>query len=136
MNVVIWWKIISKVLILFHISHNLPQDFGLLHFWKPKFAIDGFVWFLQFLRIIFLIQFVSPLVYFSTFNLCLVSETCLVLDSLIQYHVYNIPFLIDKGKEEAKKNFQFAVAKSTSQGISLLLGVVTDIGYVFSFQNH
>ena len=78
----------------------------------------------------------SPLVYFSTFKLCLVSETCLVLDSLIQYHVYNIPFLIDKGKEEAKKNFQFAVAKSTSQGISLLLGVVTDIGYVFSFQNH
>ena len=72
-----------------------------------------------------------PLVFFSTFNLCLVSETCLVLDSLIQYHVYNLPFLIDKGKEEAKKNFQFAVAKSTSQGISLLLGVVTDIGYVF-----
>ena len=66
--------------------------------------------------------------FFSQIIFCLVSEPCSVLDSLIQYHVYNIPFLIDKGKEVAKKNFEFAVAKSKSQGISLLLGVMTDIG--------
>ena len=70
-------------------------------------------------------------IFFHTNFFSLVSEPCSVLDSLIQYHVYNIPFLIDKGKEVAKKNFQFAVAKSKSQGISLLLGVVTDIRFVF-----
>ena len=31
------------------------------------------------------------------------SETCSALDSIIQYHVQNIPNLIDKGKQVAKK---------------------------------
>ena len=79
------------------------------------------LWFLPFLN-----DF--PIYKYFSYFFCLVSEPCSVLDSLIQYHVYNIPFLIDKGKEVAKKNFEFAVAKSKSQGISLLLGVVTDIG--------
>ena len=59
---------------------------------------------------------------------CLFSDSCSFLDYKIQSLVSKIPGQIVLGTEEARKELQFRVDKSHSQGISILSALALDLG--------
>lgn len=58
-----------------------------------------------------------------------------VFDQIVRRHVERIPELIVAAKEKVKDAIQFAQVKSHSQGYSILLGIVFDIGSDFIMFN-
>ena len=64
----------------------------------------------------------------NKFFFLLSDDTCTYLDNQINYHIFKIPHQINEALEVTRQELEFQVAKSHSQGISILSALALELG--------